>query len=110
MSLLSFLAAVLLVMSGALKIRSGRRFGVGFSPLAVVEIIAGVALAVLSARGALGAEGLPRWSVPAGVVLVLVSTTVHALKLRAERLQLAESEGGRLVAYVKYLSAGKDPH
>jgi hypothetical protein len=110
MSLLSFLAALLLMTSGALKIRSGRRLGVGVSPLAALEVVAGVVLAALSVRNALGIDGPPRWAVPAGVLLVLISTAVHGQKLRAERLQRAESEGGRLVAYVKYLSAGKDSH
>jgi len=110
MSLLAFLTAVLLALSGLLKIRSGQRVGVGSSPMAMAEVVAGVALAVVSTGTVFGALVPPRWAVPASVLLLLVSTIEHGMRLRAQRLQRADSEGGRLVAHVKYLSARNDTH
>jgi hypothetical protein len=108
MSFLVFVASVLLLTSGLLKVRSRARVGIGFSPFGLGEVLAGAALAVGAAMGALGMDVLPRWAVPVGVALLLFSTTEHGLRLRSHRKNRIETEGGRLAAHVRYLSGRKD--
>jgi hypothetical protein len=108
MSFLVFIAAALLLISGLLKVRSGARVGVGFSPFAIGEVLAGAALGAGAGMGALGMDVLPRWAVPFAVALLLFSTTEHGLRLRSHRKSRIETEGGRLAAHVKYLSGRKD--
>ncbi|MEM7414719.1 MAG: hypothetical protein AAF389_04420 [Gemmatimonadota bacterium] len=109
MGAITFATALLLLVSGALKVRSGRRVGTGFSPLVLGELLLGALILVVAATSALSVELIPRWLLPVGVGLVFVSTAEHASRLKKRRLAREESEAGRLHAYVKYLSQASEP-
>jgi hypothetical protein len=100
LTLLAYLLAAMLAVSGALKARSGARLGIGLLPGALLELLAGVAIAALPLFGG----RLPVWVVVGAVVVVVASSAHYALVLRRIRLRREDSEGGRLAAYVKYLS------
>ncbi len=100
MAVITLVTALLLLLSGGLKVRSGMRVGVGFSPLALVEVVAGLVFLVGAMPGVLSA-GLPKWALPIGVLLVFGSTTEHWLRLRRRRRFREESEAGRLQAYLQ---------
>lgn len=104
MTFLLFFTAGLVAASSVLKLRSTSRVGLGLRPLAILELVAALGLAALGLPGSLSGSPLARWAVPVAILLLVVSSVDHALRLRAWRLARAESEGGRLAAYVKYLS------
>ena len=108
MSLLLFLTSALLAASGAMKLRSATRAGLGLPLLALVEMGCAVGLAVAALPGAVP-PGVSRWGIPLGVTLVLVSSVRYSLRLRAARQSRADGEGGRLARYVKFLSQPDDP-
>lgn len=110
MTFLLFVTAGLVAISGGLKLRSTSRVGLGMSPLALLEMVAAVMLAALILPGPLSGTAVVRWAVPAAVLLLVVSSVEHAMRLRAYRRTRAESEGGRLATYVKYLSELPDAH
>jgi drug/metabolite transporter superfamily protein YnfA len=103
MSLLLLLTSAMLAVSGAVKLRSAARRGSGLSLLALGEMLVAVALAWLALPGVSGAP-FTRWAVPGAVLLLLGSSAHHGLRLGAYRRRRAESEGGRLVNYVRYIS------
>lgn len=105
---ITFATALLLIVSGALKVRSGMRVGTGFSPFAAVELVLGLALLAAAFTGDLAATLLPRWLIPSGVLLVFVSTAEHARRLRRRREARERTEAGRLEAYVQYLSTANE--
>lgn len=109
MGAITLATALLLLVSGALKIRSGRRVGTGFSPLVLAELLLGVVVLGIAATGALASGVVPRWLLPVAVGLVFVSTAEHASRLKKRRLAREESEAGRLQAYVNYLSQAPQP-
>jgi hypothetical protein len=100
MTLLAYLLAAMLAVSGALKARSGARLGIGLVPGALIELMAGVAVAAVPLMG----RALPVWLIVAAVSLVIASSAHYGLVLRRIRQRREASEGGRLAAYVKYLS------
>ena len=104
MTFLLFVTAAFIAVSGGLKLRSTARAGLGYSPLAVLEMATALGLALLVLPGPLTGTEVERWAVPVGVVILVVSSVEHALRLRAYRRSRAETEGGRLATYVKYLS------
>jgi hypothetical protein len=89
------------------KARSGLRAGLGVQPLTYLELLASLLLCFAAGAG-LGTSGAGIWLVPAGVLLVLASTALFSMRMAEYRRQRAESEGGRLVSYVKYLSGTAD--
>lgn len=104
MTFLLFVTAALVAVSGGLKIRSTARVGLGISPLALLEMVLAVGLAVMILPSPLSGSTLERWAVPLAIGVLVVSSVEHAFRLRAYRKARAESEGGRLATYVKYLS------
>jgi hypothetical protein len=106
-SLLLFLTSALLAVSGATKLRSASRAGLGVPVLALAEMVWALALALAALPGA-STPATSRWGIPIGVTLVLVSSARYTLRLRAERRRRADSEGGRLATYVKFLSRSDD--
>ena len=104
MTFLLFVTAALIAVSGGLKLRSTARVGLGYSPLALLEMAVALGLALLVLPGPLTGTALERWAVPVGIVVLIVSSVEHAFRLRAYRRSRAETEGGRLATYVKYLS------
>lgn len=104
MTFLLFVTAALVAVSGGLKLRSTSRVGLGVRPLALLELLSALILAGLILPSPLSGSALVRWSVPVAILLLVVSSVDHALRLRAYHRSRAESEGGRLATYVKYLS------
>lgn len=97
----------MLGVSGAVKLRSMARAGLTLSPLAAGEMVGAVGLALLAVPGM--ADGaLTRWVVPGAVVLLLVSSVRHGVRLSDYRRRRTESEGGRLANYLKYASAAAE--
>jgi hypothetical protein len=94
----------MLAASGALKVRGTSRTGLGVSPFALLELGAAVGLMFLALPGADRAGMLVRWSVPCAVALLVVSSVDHGRRLGAQRRHQADTEGGRLVRYVRYTS------
>ena len=93
----------MLGVSGAVKLKSTSRAGLSLSPLAIAEMVVAVGIAVVAFPGV--ADGsTTRWAVPGAVLLLLGSTMRHGLRLAEYRRLRADSEGGRLANYVKYMS------
>lgn len=107
MSLLLFLTSAMLGVSGAVKLRSTARAGLTPSPLSVGEMIVAAGVALLALPG-MSDGALTRWAVPGAVVLLLVSTVRHGLRLSDYRRRRTESEGGRLANYLKYASGASE--
>jgi hypothetical protein len=104
MTFLAFLLAALLIASGVVKVRSGQRAGLGLLPGTLVELVGAVVLA----GSAMATGRLPAWAVVAALGIFFASSLHHVGRLRAIRRRREESEGGRLAAYVKYLSASDE--
>jgi hypothetical protein len=100
-TLLAFLLAALLATSGAVKVRSGRRVGLDVLPGTALELIAALGLPGM----AVSTGRLPGWLLVGSLLLFFASSTHHVRHLRAIRRRRDASEGGRLAAYVRYLSA-----
>jgi hypothetical protein len=101
---LLFVTAALVAVSGGLKLRSTSRVGLGFAPLALFEMVVALALALLILPSPLTGTLVERWAVSVAILVVIVSSVDHGLRLRQYRMARAESEGGRLATYIKYLS------
>ncbi|MDA0329906.1 MAG: hypothetical protein O2958_12975 [Gemmatimonadetes bacterium] len=99
--LLLFLTGAMLAVSGGVKLKAMSKAGLGLAPLALLEMIAAVALAGSSVSDTFAVPGM-RWAVPLGVLLLLVSSVSHALRLKQHRQRRAETEGGRLQNFLKY--------
>lgn len=108
MSILLFITAAMLAVSGAVKLRATSRIGMGLAPLALLEMAMAVALGFLALPGPLTGSALLRWSVPVALLLLVGSSVDHAMRLRAQRRRRAESEERRLASFVKYLSRSED--
>lgn len=104
MGQLATLTAILLFVSGGLKVRSSRRIGLGIGPLPLAEIVVGLFIGMGGMAAAASGVALPRWSLPVAILLVLVSTAHHASRLGAHRKRRAETEGGRLQTHLQYFS------
>ena len=103
MTPLLMVTGALLLVSGLVKVRAGSRAGIGVPPLVWLELLSAVASGMLAIAGAAAASTIA-WFVPLSVLLVLVSSGVFAARVRAAGLRRAQTEGGRLATYVKYLS------
>jgi len=101
MTFLLILTSFLLAVSGALKIRSTTRVGLGVTLGPVIELAVALALGLLSLGVGAGSP-LVRWAVPAAVLVLIGSSARHAVRLSAHRRQREESEGGRLASYLRY--------
>lgn len=104
MPVLLFLAAAMLAVSGAMKLRATSRMGTGLAPLALLEMVVAVAIAFLALPGPLAGTPILRWSVPAAVLLLVGSSVDHALRLREHRRRRAASEERRLRSFLQHLS------
>lgn len=98
------ITCVVLVLSGALKLRATGRVGLQPSVLAVGELLAAPVILFLALPGPFTGSGVARVAVPLAFVLVVGSSVRHAIRLRAYRRYRTETEGGRLVSYVKYMT------
>ena len=104
MTFLLLVTAAFVAMSVGVKLRSTSRLGLGMRPLALLELVAALGLAALVLPSSPSGTTVVRWAVPAAILLVVVSSVDHALRLGARRRARADSEGGRLATYLKYLS------
>jgi hypothetical protein len=104
MTVLLILTSAMLAVSGAVKLRTTSRVGLGLAPLALLEIAVAVLLTISAVPGAPGARQV-RWLVPTAVALLLTSSVQHGLRLGAYRSRRSETEGGRLASYVRYSEA-----
>ncbi|MDH3270194.1 MAG: hypothetical protein OEN56_02605 [Gemmatimonadota bacterium] len=109
MTFLLFVTAAIVALSGGLKLRSTGRVGLGYAPLALLEMVAAVALALMILPGPFSGTPLERWAVPMAFLLLVTSSIDHALRLRTYRRARADTEGGRLATYVKFLSEMETP-
>lgn len=108
MTFLLFVTAAFVAVSAGLKLRSTARVGLGLAPLAIVEMVSAIGLVLLVLPGPLSGTAVERWAVPVAIAILIVSSIDHAVRLRDYSKVRAESEGGRLATYVKYLSEMKE--
>lgn len=108
MTVLLVLTGAMLLVSGAVKVRSGARGRIGIQPLSLLELLCGF---LWCGAAALGLGGTPTalWLVPAGIFLVIASSVLFSTRMNAYLRRRAESEARRLEAYVKYLHAAQEP-
>lgn len=107
MTVLLVLASFLLLVSGGVKVHAAGRAKIDTPFLSLVEVLAALALGATVLTNPPTEEIGFRYAVGA-VGLVLVSSInmgMHLSRLRRER---DESEGVRLITYVKYISATSD--
>ncbi len=100
MTALAFLMAALLALSGALKARSGLRVGIGILPGVLLELVVAIGFAAVPLVG----RTPPLWVFVLGTALLVGSSLHYATVIRRLARSRESSEGGRLAAYVKYLS------
>lgn len=108
-ALLLVLTAVLLVASGLVKLHAGDRAGLGVTVLPLVETVAGLALLGPVALGRRPSARGGLAIVLCAVALVLVSSLLVGTAIARRRRSREDSEGARLVTYVKYLSRREPP-
>jgi len=101
------LTGLLLLVSGAVKLRSGHRAGLGLQPLTLLELLSAGVLCLGAAAG-LAAAPIAAVLVPMGTVLVVASSVHFWTRLSAHRRQREITEARRLETYVKYLSRADD--
>jgi hypothetical protein len=108
MTLLLVLTSILLLASGLVKLHAGERAGLGITVPPLAETAAGFAVLVPMVLGwRPGARGGLAMVVCA-VALVLASSLLVGAAVVRKRKSREDSEGARLVTYVRYLSR-RDP-
>ena len=108
MTPLFVIAGLMLVASGVVKLRAAERAKLGVHLLSIVEAIAGLALCVTTFVFPPELDMGFRLMVGA-MVLLLASSGGMAMKLSGQRKKREDSEGVRLMTYVKYISRRNDP-
>lgn len=100
---LPLLLALLLLLSGVVKLRAGRRAHLGSHLPSLLELVVGAVFGLLAVTGSV-TPALGLWgSVGAGALLV--ASSVHLGRyLAAERRRRERTEGHRLEAYVRHLT------
>jgi len=104
MTLAGALLSMIFAASALVKIRSGRRVSMGIGPGVIVEL--GVAVVVAAMPMFTGSLPLPL--VVGALAVSGIVSGLHITRLRALRQARADTEGGRLAAYVKYLSGSDE--
>jgi len=104
MTALLVLTALLLVVSGVIKLRAGGRAEIGLHPLSLIELVAGVGLMVRVIAGSVTAgQGM---GAAVGAVVLIVVSSLHLGRRLAHKRRLRDlTEGRRLESFVK-LQAG----
>src|SRR6056297_1305775 len=100
---LPLLAAVLLLASGLVKMRAGRRAHLGGHLPSLLELVLGVGLGLLVvSRGVTAAGGL---GLSIAAALLAVGSSVHLGRgLSAQRAFRRRTEGHRLASYLRQAS------
>lgn len=97
---LPLLAAVLLLISGAVKLRAGKRAHLGNHLPSVLELFVGAGLALLVVRGGIAPRVGLGLSIAGG--LLAVASSIHLARgLSAQRSFRRRTEGHRLAAYLR---------
>lgn len=104
---LLFSVSVLLAASGAVKARASTRLGLGTPLLALGELLVAVVVAGLAVSGLVG-RGMGLSLATVGVLLVVVSSVRHAVRVRDRRRRREASEAHRLEAYLQ-MARARDP-
>lgn len=107
MTVLLVLASVLLLVSGSVKVHAAGRAKIDTPFLSLVEVLAALALGATALMSPPTEEIGFRYAVGA-VGLVLVSSISMGMRLSTRRRERDDSEGVRLITYVKYISASSD--
>jgi hypothetical protein len=107
MAVLLFLTSAMLFMSGALKVRSAAKAGMGQTPFPLLELLVALGLAIVALPGG-GAVPAAPWAVFGAFALLLVSSTNHAFRIKAHHERRSATEAGRLANYVKYMSTTEE--
>lgn len=102
------ITALLLFISGGVKLRAVARVGMGVAVLPLVEVVAGFVLLALVVVGPPSAS-LGLGAIVAAVLLLLGSSFQVGSALGNLRRARERSEGARLRTYVRYLSPSIDP-
>lgn len=108
-ALLLVLTAVLLLASGLVKLHAGDRAGLGVTVLPLVETVAGLALLATLALGRRPSAHGGLAIVVCALALVLASSLLVGGAIARKRRSREDSEGARLVTYVRYLSRQDPP-
>ena len=103
MTFAGFLVAIILATSALMKVRMDRRTGSGTSPATLLELVTAPVVA---------ATPMVTGTLPVNLVVLafVVSVSASVLQVRrygAIREERESTEGGRLAAYVRYLSAAE---
>jgi uncharacterized membrane protein HdeD (DUF308 family) len=101
-TLLAYLMAMVLAISGALKLKSSNRLGLGIAPGSVLELV----MALMLAAAPLMAWRVPTWFFACAIALVIGSSTHHAFLLGAARRRRKASEAKRLEFHVLHQMPG----
>lgn len=101
------LTALLLVLSGAFKLRAASRGGVGLHLLSVIELLGGVGLMLRMTAPPVPAE--QGMAAAVGAVVLIVVSSVHLGRQLAHRRRLRDlTEGRRLENYLKIQASMPD--
>ena len=109
MTALLVITALLLLVSGLVKLHAAGRVGLGVTVLPLVEIVAGLGLLAPLMFAWRPAPRAGLFIVCGGVLLVLASSGWIGLSMARKRRSRDASEGARLATYVKYLSRQVPP-
>lgn len=100
--------ALLLLVSGMVKLKAAERVALGLPALALLELVAGLGLMVaVFVRTFTAGQGLA--VLVGSVALVVVSSVQVGMAVRRRQRLRTASEGARLTNYLKYLSAQNPP-
>ena len=103
MTFAGFLVAIILATSALMKVRMDRRTGTGTSPATLLELV----IAPIVAAAPMVAGTLPVNLVILAFVVSITASVLQVRRYSAIRAQRESTEGGRLAAYVRYLSAAE---
>lgn len=108
MTIFLVLAALLLLVSGVVKVKAAERVGMGLPILPLIELVAGLAIFGVSFTKTF-TPGQGFAVVVAAVALVLGSSIHVGMGIRRRQRLRTRSEGTRLANYVQYLSRHDPP-
>lgn len=108
MSPFLILTGLLVIAAGLVSLRTSARMHVSVPVGALAQVLMGAVVCFMGFSSSMtGGAGLV--AAVASILLVLASAVWQGLRLRAARRKREESEGARLVTYVKYLSRDITP-
>jgi hypothetical protein len=103
MEALVVIAGLLALTSGLLKLFGKGRRGAGFSPWALLEVLAGIVCPLYALQGG-RSPGVLAGILFLTLALILLSSVLRVREARARQKRREDTESARLEVYVKYLS------